>query len=67
MDPDLQTPVQVVPDANTLGKQIPEASRSFVRRHYEDYLRFVIRMMFWLINFIKFSITNIIAQVFNKE
>ena len=67
MDPNLQTPLQVNPDPNSPGKQISEASGSFMKKHYEGFLRSLIGLMFSLIGFIKFSITNIIKQVFSRD
>lgn len=68
MDPNLPQINLIQPkDQTNTAEKISETPASFIKSHYETYLRFMINFMFSVLNFIKSSITNIISQVTNKE
>lgn len=70
MDPNQSLPgINPVPtnEPATPAGKITESSKSFIKNHYETYIRMLVKLGFSLINFIKFSLIKIISQVINKE
>ncbi len=66
MDPTPVSP-QISPEPAGPVDKISQSSRTFVKNHYEDYIRFSMGWVFSIINFIKSSIINIINQVLDRE
>ena len=70
MDSNL-TPPPVTPtdptQKPTLGENIKDASNEFVKNNYESFLRRLVNLIFSLINWVKFGVTQIIKQLLNKN